>query len=482
MPITGPSNTTLLDATERKDGQREPWTAEAVTSERQEATPERVGRSVLPVYEDTRHGDEEAVNGRNPPQLMSVGERAVDDLLRAAHLAAPHDMPALITKHAAILGGRNAVAYVADLQQLVLVPFVGSRGPDLGDQLEPLPVDSTLAGRAFQHVEVCTHSAAAGSSETRVWLPLIDGTDRLGVLGVTVNGPRALEEDDGLLGVRLRRFAALVAELIATKTSYGDTIVRTRRRTEMGLAAEVQWGLLPPLTFACEQVVVAGALEPAYEVAGDSVDYAVDAGYARFAVLDGMGHGLHSAQLATLAVAAYRNARRSGRSLTETAHRIGDAIAEVYNGDAFTTAVIAELDTDSGTLSWVNAGHPEPLLLRDGRLVKSLHIEPGVPLGLGLGLATSTAYGVGTERLQPGDRVLLYTDGVTDARSPDGEFFGIDRLIDLLTRNLASGLPAPEVMRRIVRSLLEHQQGQLVDDATLLLVEWCSGTQSTLVP
>ena len=84
--------------------------------------------------------------------------------------------------------------------------------------------------------------------------------------------------------------------------------------------------------------------------------------------------------------------------------------------------------------------------------------------------------------LQPGDQVLLYTDGVTEARSPDGDFFGVQRLVDLIIRHNSSGLPAPETMRRVVRSLLEHQQGQLNDDATLMLVQYRSGTQERLLP
>lgn len=67
--------------------------------------------------------------------------------------------------------------------------------------------------------------------------------------------------------------------------------------------------------------------------------------------------------------------------------------------------------------------------------------------------------------------LLLYTDGVTEARSPDGEFFGLTRLVDMVTRNLAAGLPAPETMPRVVNALLDHQAGDL-DDATLLFVEW----------
>lgn len=77
---------------------------------------------------------------------------------------------------------------------------------------------------------------------------------------------------------------------------------------------------------------------------------------------------------------------------------------------------------------------------------------------------------VGTEQLQPGDMLLLYTDGTTEARPPDGEFFG--RFVELVTRNLAAGVPAPETMRRVVHALLDHQAGDLDDDATLLFVEW----------
>ena len=421
-----------------------------------------------------------------PGWELNEPERAIDELFAEAHLLAPHQLPGLLVRHAARLGVGGALVYLADLQQAVLSPLVGGDGPAVEETLTPLAVDSTLAGRAYQHVEVLTQDLPNGG--VRVWLPLLDGSERLGVLMVTVADPTPLHAADRLLMTRLRRFAALAAELLMTKTAYGDTLVRLRRRTEMGLAAEMQWSLLPPLTFSCEEVTLAAALEPAYEVAGDTVDYAVDAQFARLGVFDGMGHGLRSAQLATLAVAAYRNARRAERTLTTTAQAIDDALAAGFAGDGFTTAVLAELHTDTGRLEWINAGHPEPLLLREGRLVKTLHAEPAPPLGLGLTHTTGAPehpdgpFLVGTEQLQPEDRVLFYTDGVTEARSPSGDLFGVDRLVDLLTRNLASGLPTPETMRRVVRALLIHQQGQLSDDATMLLLEWRSGSQHALLP
>lgn len=399
-------------------------------------------------------------------------------LPQTAHLAPPHELPALISEHARTLGALDAVAHLVDLQQTVLLPFLEHGAPVHESSADGLVIDATLAGRSFQLLEILTQDL---DGDTQVWLPLLDGTERLGVLGVRMPG----DVTGDALGAQLeplRHFAAIVAELVVSKTFYGDTIVCLRRQEPMALAAELQWSLLPPLTMASRQVVVAAALEPAYAVAGDTVDYAIDPGRCRCAIFDGMGHGIQSAQLVSLAVAAYRNGRRGGRSLTETARQVDEAIAGIYQGEAFATAVLAELDTDSGQVSWVNAGHHEPLLLRDGKLVRTLHVSPALPFGLGAAGEQPPSYTVGTEDLQPGDRLLFYTDGVIEARSPEGEFFGVERLVDLLVRNFAGGLPAPETMRRVVRALLEHQQGRLDDDATLLLVQWQVEDESRLLP
>jgi serine phosphatase RsbU (regulator of sigma subunit) len=223
------------------------------------------------------------------------------------------------------------------------------------------------------------------------------------------------------------------------------------------------------------------------------VDYAVEADVGRFAVFDGMGHGLHSAQLAATTVAAYRNARRNQRTLNATAALLDTVAAEVVGSrdgaEGFITGVLAELALDTGVLTWVNAGHPQPLLLREGHLVKTLHTAPALPFGMSLELAAPQrpaagggAYRVENEHLQPGDRVIFYTDGITEARSPAGELFGTRRLVDLLIRTHAAALPAPETLRRVVHELLAHQQNQLTDDATLLLVEWRGGGQRQLLP
>lgn len=408
---------------------------------------------------------------------MSGAEAVFDSLLEASHLAAPHEVPALVADHAVRLGAQDPVLYLVDLEQSVLVPFTGP-GQDVPHA--DLPIEETVAGRAFRRVDVETQESGTGHG-LRVWLPVLDGTDRLGVLGVLVPDRAALTAHGGLLERRLRRLAAAVAGLVVSRRTYGDTIVVTRRRATMSLAGEIQWALLPPLTFGSRDVVVAAALEPAYEVAGDSVDYAVDDGRTCVAAFDAMGHGLASAQLAGLTVAAYRNARRSGRTLVETAREIDDAVLAVHAGRTFVTGVLAELDTDTGVLRWICAGHPRPLLLRGGRVVRHLDDAVGVPLGVEDDGGTGER-AVGVTRLEPGDRVVLYSDGITEARAPDGAFFGLDRLVALLTRTEGGHLPPSETVRRVVRDLLVHQQGRLQDDATLLVLEWRSGHHRTLLP
>jgi serine phosphatase RsbU (regulator of sigma subunit) len=247
----------------------------------------------------------------------------------------------------------------------------------------------------------------------------------------------------------------------------------------MTLPAEMQHGLLPPLTFGTSRVVISGLLAPAYEVGGDAYDYALNGNIAHVAVFDAVGHGLHASLLANLAVSCYRNARRAGLPIEECVREIDAALADGFGVERYVTAVVGQLNIDTGLFRWINAGHPAPMLLRDGQLVKELHCEPALPLGMGA-LTGPLPYDVCEESLQPGDRLLLVTDGVDEARAEDGSFFGRDRLAEFAAKELASGLPTPEVMRRLQAAILRYQTGQLQDDATTLFVEWLTGNAEDL--
>src|SRR3954454_6106464 len=197
----------------------------------------------------------------------------------------------------------------------------------------------------------------------------------------------------------------------------------------MSLQAELQWRILPPLTFVTSRVAISGLLAPTTEVAGDSFDYAVNGDVAHVAVVDGMGHGLEAALLSAVAISALRNARRSDLPLTQSVQAMNDALESQFGPDKFVTGVVGELDTRTGRWSWITCGHPPALLLRHGRVVKKLDRAISPPLGLQIG-----DHVVSSERLEPGDRLVLYTDGVTEARDDKGEFFGIGRLVDFVAR------------------------------------------------
>ena len=119
-------------------------------------------------------------------------------------------------------------------------------------------------------------------------------------MGVLVFTLDSVDEHDRRL---IRRLAGLVADILITKGMYTDRFFQARRRQPMSLSAEMQWQLLPPLMMSTPQVAIAGALEPAYNVAGDSFDYALNDDVLHLAMIDAMGHGLSAAVMATLALA-----------------------------------------------------------------------------------------------------------------------------------------------------------------------------------
>lgn len=387
-------------------------------------------------------------------------------MLEDSHLATPEQIPAALAAAAETLGW-TAALYLVDYEQRVLVPVPAPGAP----AREPMGIESSLAGYAFQRVRPMHGS----DDPQRIWVPLVDGVERLGVVEVVLRPGTDPEDPD--LRQHLRLLAVLTAHLVAVKSPYGDGLDRHRRLRPRTVAAELLWQLLPPLTFGCEGLVVSGVLEPCYEVAGDAFDYGVTDRTAHLMILDSTGHDLLSGTLSAAALASARKARREERGLLEMVELVDDTVGTYFSDERLATGVLAEFDLASGRLCYVNAGHPAPLLLREGKVVKSLDQGHRPMLGLG-GYAETT---VATEQLQPGDRIVFYSDGVVEARSASGAFFGLDRLIDTLTRGAAADQRTPETLRRVVHAVMDYQ-GALQDDATLLIVEWASGAEYGLYP
>ncbi|MDP9793216.1 serine/threonine protein phosphatase PrpC [Catenuloplanes nepalensis] len=395
---------------------------------------------------------------------------AVRQLLRQVHRARPEDLPGMVMRAAAQLDATALIIYLVDHQQRHLMPLAGPGTP----ARESLPVDGTLPGRAYSMTE--TIAADGDDDGVRLWVPVLDGAERLGVLEVvaaSVLTAQAVED--------CKAVASLLGEMIVTRNLYTDTIERVRRREPMRLPAEILRAQLPPLTFATERLVVSGILEPCYDVAGDAFDYAVNGDVAHLALFDAAGHGsaggTRAVLLATQALGAYRNARRSGLDLIGTYHHIDGAV-RAYDRSGMITAVLAELDQRTGVLKVISAGHPSGIVLRGGKVVKVLPTPTALPVPLG----DLRAPVVVEEMLEPGDQLLLYTDGIIEARSRDGDLFGIDRLIDFAVRAVADRLPPPETTRRLVHAILDHQDDTLQDDATVLLAAWRDGSPADLEP
>jgi sigma-B regulation protein RsbU (phosphoserine phosphatase) len=380
-------------------------------------------------------------------------------LLTASYRAGPRDIAELARGVAPALDATDVAVYLVDYGQTDLLRLAERDGA-------AIPVDGTLAGRAFATGQVYD---SGSDGETHVWVPLLDGAQRLGVVEIRTKTPPSAQQRH-----TYELVAALLAQLVTTRRNYGDAVEHTRRKLPMQVATEIVWGLLPPLTFVDDAVAVSGILEPCYEVGGDVFDYAVNGEVAHLALFDAVGHGTSASMLSTIGLNAYRNARRCGLDLVDTYRSVDKWVRAEYP-EAFLTAILAELDLTTGHYRRICAGHLPEMLFRDGRLIKRLAGETTLPLGMG-DLASSPP-SVTDEGLQPGDMLLLYTDGVIEARSESGEFFGEDRLAGFLSRALADHLPPAETMRRLIRAILEHQHEQLQDDATALCMQWLAGRE-----
>jgi hypothetical protein len=393
-------------------------------------------------------------------------------LVDRSHLSTGDRLSAMLDDALAPVGLRAEVM-LADLPQRGLHSI--RPGSD-----EVHDVEGSLAGRAFQQGDIVLSSGSGEGAPPSLWLPMLDGTERVGVMRVDL-APDVVDDHD--LRRRCASVAGTMAHTVMTKLAYSDWLRRLRTGAALSTAAELLWSLVPPRTFSSDRVVISALLEPALEVGGDAYDYAADVDTVDLAVYDGVGHDLDAGLATTLAMTTVRNARRSGETgMTAMAAR-ADRALRARTGSVrhrFVTAVLARLDTRTGAVDFLLAGHPPPLLLRDGRMVKELRTTVRGPLGVLTAHPEEAT--VGHEQLEPGDRLVFYSDGILEARDTAGGFFGYRRLVEFVERTELDHLSAPETLRRLRESILVHQSNTLQDDATLLMVEWSGHQGASMFP
>lgn len=348
---------------------------------------------------------------------------------------------------AAETGATLVELHVIDYQQGVLL--------NVADGSQCRVDEGSVLGRAYaSQVANVDRRGAAG---TLIHLPVSARGDRLGVLRVSLPAETDAAVLESVLDLEL-----MIGDALAVALRLTDTYERVRRAQSLTLAAEMQWQLLPARSYADKRVAVAGQLEPAYSIAGDTFDWSLEGDRLWVAALDGNGRGVTATLATTVTITALRNARRSGASLSDQASLADQALYAQFGGEQFVSALLCEFDLRARTLRAVDAGSPQLLRVRGGK-VEHRELEAQLPLGM----FEETVYREQFDEIEAEDRYVIVSDGVHAARSPRGDEFGgaaLERVVQL-----ARLLAAPEAVRHVARGLRDHRVSDRADDDAVVV-------------
>jgi serine phosphatase RsbU (regulator of sigma subunit) len=341
---------------------------------------------------------------------------------------------------------------VVRLTSAVLVDGARGRGAEQAETLQ-------LAGTVYDQV-LRTQQAdvQADGDGARMVVPVTDRGDAIGVIELVL--PRYPSEKEV---AEVRTAAHALAYVVIAARRHTDIFEWGQRSTPFALAAEIQRRLLPA-SYTCEagQFTLAGWLEPASSVGGDTFDYNLDRDFLQLSITDAVGHQVAAALLATLLVGSLRNGRRGGMDLAAQAAYANDSLAQNAPSGQFVTGQLVRIDLHTGTAAIVNAGHVLPLRLREGRVEEvQLRIDP--PFGVVPGKSFRTQ----PFSLEPGDRVIFLTDGMQERNAVNLD----------VARALAdtADLHPREVVHALGAAVLQETRGDLRDDATMICLDWYGG-------
>jgi serine phosphatase RsbU (regulator of sigma subunit) len=294
----------------------------------------------------------------------------------------------------------------------------------------------------------------------RLIVPVTDRGDAIGLLEMTL--PRYPLPDEI---TDVSSAAHALAYVVIAARQHTDVFEWGHRSTPFALAAEIQRRLLPA-AYTCEagQFTLAGWLEPAAAVGGDTFDYTLERDALQVSITDAVGHQVSAALLATLLVGGLRNARRKGLSLADQARYANDSLAENSVPGQFVTGQLLRLDLRTGDATIVNAGHPFPLRLRDGK-VEEIELRIEAPFGVMPG----KSFQLQPFPLEPGDRIVLLTDGMQERNAVNLDV--ARALVD------TADLHPREVVHQLGEAVLLETGGDLRDDATMVCLDWYGGPQ-----
>jgi serine phosphatase RsbU (regulator of sigma subunit) len=295
--------------------------------------------------------------------------------------------------------------------------------------------------------------------------PLLDSEGCLGMIALSAKRrQRPFGEDDMEMLVALAAAAALRIRNIALTE---ETAQRRLLDKELDLAHDIQMAMLPRAFPQRPEVEVAAALRPARSVGGDLYDVVADGERLWLLVGDVSGKGVGAALFMAVTKTLFRAIAPGAVSVAAATSRINQELARDNERAMFVTAFAARLDVATGEIEYVNAGHNPTFRLGSGGPVAPL----GGPIDPALGAVEGYEYRESVVRLEPGDAVVAYTDGVIEARSASGEEFQSERLESYLAG--CRGADAEAVLQGLLNRL-EDFTGDTpqYDDVTVLALRW----------
>jgi len=305
----------------------------------------------------------------------------------------------------------------------------------------------------------------AGRRQTRSELavPIVSEAGVIGCLNVESDREAAFSLEDAEL---MEFFASSAAVSIEKALLHRQVLEKQRIEDQLKVAREVQSGLLPGAPPGLAGYDIAAVALPTWAIGGDYYDYVpLGEGRLGLVVADVSGKGIPAALIMATFRAALRTEMRRHADLRAVAEQLNVTVLESGDTSRFVTAVCGVLDPTSGRLTYVNCGHNPPLLLRASGGVESL--QRGGPA---LGLFATVAFEVGTIDLEPGDRLVLYTDGVVEPTDGEDREFGTDRLAAAVRG--AAGHPAAEALRCVIEATRAFGgRDDYDDDFTLVVVQ-----------
>jgi len=383
-------------------------------------------------------------------------------LLEKVEAASPIDAVEVVADELAVMVGARAVRFlIADFSGRRVVRFgeltsgEAARRLDGAEDAESVKLAGTVYERVLRTQRVDVRQTGEGALLT---VPVTDRGETIGLL--ELNLPR-FPDDQAVADVAGAAHA--LAYVVVANRRHTDLFEWGQRTTHFTLAAEIQRRLLPS-TYTCEagQFTIAGWLEPTSSVGGDTFDYTIDRDALQISITDAAGHEVAAALLATLLVGSLRNERRRGVDLGEQARNANDALVAHSTVGQFVTGQLLHVDLHTGAATIINAGHPFPFRLRDGR-AEEIELDIDLPFGLESG----RSFRLQQFPLQSGDRVVFVTDGMLERNA---EYLDLPETLagsrDMHPRELVHALGA---------AVLRATGGDLRDDATVVCLDWHGG-------